>query len=277
MDHFSPACKPTLNCVDGVVRAEGWRQALGPFAEPITRTLWTTTARSTRANAPATRLTQCRKRAAKGIPTPPLANPPSAARNCAPAASPFNGKKFARLDRFDPIAQARRAHSQRQQAAAQKCWNSSDKPEWLDDKAYRGRILARLAEVAVTAVMSALAVSEPYATSIRAGRRIPHPRHWLSLARLVDVSEGGSESLILWLYRDLTGFVRIVFRCDSRVDAKNRNVCQIAVPHHAGPLPQSIRIVWPLGVRIKAQNPCSTSNRMIRKAFPSGMWKSCRP
>jgi hypothetical protein len=37
-------------------------------------------------------------------------------------------------------------------------------------------------------IASALGISEPYATDIRAGRRIPHPRHWMILARLVDSS-----------------------------------------------------------------------------------------
>lgn len=31
-------------------------------------------------------------------------------------------------------------------------------------------------------------LSEPYATDIYAGRRLPHPRHWLTLARLVGVA-----------------------------------------------------------------------------------------
>jgi hypothetical protein len=31
----------------------------------------------------------------------------------------------------------------------------------------------------------------PYAAYIRAGRHRPHPRHWLVLAKLVGVSEGG--------------------------------------------------------------------------------------
>ena len=31
-------------------------------------------------------------------------------------------------------------------------------------------------------------ISEPYATGIRAGKRRPHPRHWLALAQLVAVS-----------------------------------------------------------------------------------------
>jgi CRISPR-associated endonuclease Cas1 len=164
-----------------------WRQALGPLAEWIAHTLWSSASGTSRAKAPATRLTQRRKREAKGIPAPPLPSPPVVARNCAPALSRLNVMKFVRLDMFDPIAQARRADSQRQQAAARKCWNPSDKPEWLDDKAYRGKILTRLAGITVPAIMSAITVSEPYATNIRAGRRIPHPRHWLSLARLVGI------------------------------------------------------------------------------------------
>jgi hypothetical protein len=30
-------------------------------------------------------------------------------------------------------------------------------------------------------------ISEPYAAEIRAGRYLPHPRHWQTLARLVGV------------------------------------------------------------------------------------------
>src|SRR5712692_122370 len=52
-----------------------WRQALGPFAEWISHTLWSTTSQPTRTKAPATRLTQRRKREAKGIPTQRLLNP----------------------------------------------------------------------------------------------------------------------------------------------------------------------------------------------------------
>lgn len=165
-----------------------WRQALGPLAEWIAHTLWSTTPRPSQSKTPATRLTQNRKREAKGIPVQPLATSQIRLVNSVQAASRFTGTKFARLDRFDPIAQARRADSQRQQAAARKSWNSSDKPAWLDEKAYRRKILPRLVGIMVPTIVSALAVSEPYAINIRAGRCIPHPRHWLMLARLVGFS-----------------------------------------------------------------------------------------
>jgi hypothetical protein len=36
--------------------------------------------------------------------------------------------------------------------------------------------------------MTTLGFSKGYAADIRAGRRLPHPRHWPTLARLVGVS-----------------------------------------------------------------------------------------
>jgi hypothetical protein len=65
---------------------------------------------------------------------------------------------------------------------------TSLKPEWLDEKTYREKILPRLSGITVPTIVSALAVSEHYATSIRSGRCIPHPRHWLALARLAGIS-----------------------------------------------------------------------------------------
>jgi hypothetical protein len=39
----------------------------------------------------------------------------------------------------------------------------------------------------VLAIAAGLGVSAPCATEIRRGRRIPHPRHWQSLAQLVGI------------------------------------------------------------------------------------------
>ena len=155
-----------------------WRQALGPFAEWIAQTLWSTSSQPARAKAPATRLTQNRKREAKGIPTTSRIAPAVLREN------PFAVPKPVRLKAHDPIAQARRADTQRRQAAALKAWKPSDKPGWLDEKTYREKIQPRIVGIAIPTIVSALAVSQPHATNIRAGRCKPHPRHWLALARL---------------------------------------------------------------------------------------------
>ena len=67
-------------------------------------------------------------------------------------------------------------------------WDPSDKPEWLDEKAYGEKIQPRLVRVTIPVISSALSVSNPYAADIRAGRHRPHPRHWQTLAQLVGVS-----------------------------------------------------------------------------------------
>jgi CRISPR-associated endonuclease Cas1 len=155
-----------------------WRKALGPFAEWIAHTLWSTTSQSTSPKAPATRLTQRRKREAKGIPTNGLGS--TALRE-----NPLIMPKLVRLSAHDPIAQARRAKGQRRQAAALKTWKASDKPKWLNEEFYREKIQPRLQNIYVPEVQAALSVSKPYALRIRNGSCIPHPRHWLGLARIV--------------------------------------------------------------------------------------------
>jgi len=49
-------------------------------------------------------------------------------------------------------------------------------------------LLCGLAGVAVPAIRAALGVSKPYATNIRAGRCLPHPRHWVKLANLAGIT-----------------------------------------------------------------------------------------
>jgi hypothetical protein len=96
--------------------------------------------------------------------------------------------KPVRLNAHDPIAQSRRAATQRRQAAASKAWNSCDKPEWLDKKYYRTKIQPCLVGITAPTIASTLVVSEPYAANIRAGLCIPHPRHWRTLAALVGLA-----------------------------------------------------------------------------------------
>jgi len=86
------------------------------------------------------------------------------------------------------IAEVRRAATQAKQAEALCRWNPSELPKWLDEDSYRREILPRLCECTVKKIRLSIDVSHPYATLIRRGEKIPHPRHWLLLARLVDVS-----------------------------------------------------------------------------------------
>jgi hypothetical protein len=114
--------------------------------------------------------------------------------HCASCAIPVSRERFVEVARKGRVAshthdaEARRSETQRRHAAEQKAWQPSQQPAWLDEKTYREKIQPRLAGITVPTISTALGISEPYATDIRAGKRRPHPLHWQTLARLVGVS-----------------------------------------------------------------------------------------
>lgn len=93
-----------------------------------------------------------------------------------------------------PESLAKRSDTQRLHKQAIQNWKASDMPTWLTREVYVKRVQPALASVAKSQVRSALGVSEPYSSDIRAGERVPHPRHWEALAKLVGVSVKGEES-----------------------------------------------------------------------------------
>jgi CRISPR-associated endonuclease Cas1 len=189
--------------------APTWGRAVAPFAEWVAQTLWNTTSKLKRERAPATRLTERhRSEAQGGVYTPatkPVPRPQRICRSCgvplkhgrshcAACAGPESSKRMleiARLGRIathSPKAEALRAATRRRHAAALKAWQPSEHPGWLTEDVYLKQIQPALRDSTVSAIASALGVSLPYATDIRAGRRRPHPRHWQALAGLVGVT-----------------------------------------------------------------------------------------
>jgi hypothetical protein len=73
--------------------------------------------------------------------------------------------------------------------AERQSWISSSLPAWLNKDSYAKRIQPLLGSTTNAAIAIALRVSMPYAIDIRRGKRIPHPRHWEVLAKLVGVSD----------------------------------------------------------------------------------------
>jgi hypothetical protein len=109
---------------------------------------------------------------------------------CVPAVNRenlLNQAKLGRIATHSAIAEARRSATQARQAEALRKWNPSDLPTWLDESCYRRDILPRLSKFAVKNIRLAIGVSHPYATLIRRGVSIPHPRHWLPLAELTGI------------------------------------------------------------------------------------------
>lgn len=96
--------------------------------------------------------------------------------------------KLGQIATHSIMAEALRAATQRKQAAATREWDPSTLPKWLDEDYYRREILPRLFELTVKKIRLATDVSYPCATLIKRGGKIPHPRHWLALARVAGVA-----------------------------------------------------------------------------------------
>jgi CRISPR-associated endonuclease Cas1 len=184
-----------------------WGQSVAPIVEKVVRDLSATMRTSSRQMTAATHLTQRHRREAKGISTVSALIPPRPPRlcrtcgdnvtaghkycaSCAVAVRTEDLVKAAQKGRVaaqSSEAQAKRAANRKQNAAAQRAWRQASQPAWLNEKTYRENIQPRLSGITVPALMSALNVSKPYATDIRARRRQPHPRHWLTLTKLLGL------------------------------------------------------------------------------------------
>jgi CRISPR-associated endonuclease Cas1 len=190
-----------------------WSRVVAPIAEWTSRMLWSTARKPARLMLPPTHLTQSHRRQAQGKSNPPIAGPPRPpqlcrtcgakvteehryCQSCAVTVSTqelIKGAQNGRLASHSSEAQANRAEKGRLNTAARRAWLSSDQPAWLNEQSYREKIHPRLAGITVRALASALSVSIPYASNIRSGKREPHPRHWLTIARLVGMAPAPSQ------------------------------------------------------------------------------------
>ena len=186
--------------------APSWARAVAPIAERVARTLSSAIKKQIRSGLPPTRLTQDQRREARPTPAKPseekTVKPMRICRTCGEAlkrgqfyckscALPAGKERFGDVARLGRIAshteeaEISRAKTRQRHAVALKAWDPTALPDWLNEQAYREKIQPRLAEVTVPTIATVLGISGPYATDIRAGRRLPHPRHWPTLAKLV--------------------------------------------------------------------------------------------
>jgi len=185
--------------------APAWAESLAPVVEMVVRML---SAPASSANSAAARQSghAARSTITRRAALQPLrlcrecgtqVNPEHSV--CASCAVPLATDRLAKAARIGrslthaPTAQKRRSKTQRRQAAARRGWLAAKHPAWLDSNAYRARVQPRLAELPYRTIAARLSVSEPYAAAIRAGRRLPHPRHWEALAKLAGVWPGDSR------------------------------------------------------------------------------------
>ena len=185
-----------------------WRRAIAPYAERAAKILWQGRSKRSPFNPLPTRLTQSRRSrtetsaSTSTSPAIPETQPrcpicgavvTTGSRYCVKCVPIVNREnllqqaKLGRIATHSPTAEARRSATQRKQFDAIRKWNPSELPDWLNEKAYRNEILPRLSKLTVKAIRLALDVSHPYATNIRRGAVLPHPRHWIALAKLTGI------------------------------------------------------------------------------------------
>ena len=200
---------PTGNCrlMSGLCTklsetAPTWGKLVAPWAEYVARTLWSRTSQSKGSRSLATPLTQQHRREAKGRASFPTVDAPKPDRLCRGCGKEIRSKRYCSdcavtvvREGFDlgrkaaqrPEFLAKRSATQRAHKQAIQNWKPSDLPAWLTRDVYVKQVQPALASVAKSRIRSALGVSEPYSSAIQAGERVPHPRHWRALARLIGV------------------------------------------------------------------------------------------
>jgi len=73
------------------------------------------------------------------------------------------------------------------QRATQTAWDAEHAGEEYDPAWFTREVLPGLRGVSLTAMARVTGMSTSSASKVRAGRRVPHPRHWELLAELVGV------------------------------------------------------------------------------------------
>jgi len=185
-----------------------WHQFLAPIAEWVSKVLWSTVRHNGRRTQAPTHLTQSNRRDAKGLPhlhhlCHP--HPPRLCRTCGAKVTAgyercasckvtvckeelIKASQKGRLASHSADAEEKRAENRRRNVAAVRAWRPSDQPAWLNKEAYLTMVRPRLPQLALSKIQEVLEVSKGYATQIKSGERIPHERHWKTLAHLVGIS-----------------------------------------------------------------------------------------
>jgi hypothetical protein len=181
-----------------------WARLVAPVAEWAMKEIASTT--RTRRSISPTRLTQSHKRAVKGVEFCP--EPKAAVRQpnmCNVCGTEIGGRQKScaacsltpsterltavaakgLIASHTPDAQAKRSKKHHALHAARREWSASDQPSWLMEEFYVQKMKPKLISQSSRGIARHLNVSLRYVIEIRHGR-VPHPRHWLPLSKLVE-------------------------------------------------------------------------------------------
>ena len=183
-----------------------WARLVAPVAEWATKEIASTT--RTRRSISPTRLTQNHKRAVTGgVCTPKTTAPIRQPNMCNVCGSEIGRRQKScgvcalvpsterltvvaakgLIASHSPEAQAKRSKKHHDLHTARRAWSASEQPSWLTEEFYVQKMKPELVSLSSRGIARHLGVSIRYAIEIRHGR-VPHPRHWLALSKLVESS-----------------------------------------------------------------------------------------
>jgi CRISPR-associated endonuclease Cas1 len=187
--------------------APTWGKLVAPWAEYVSQVLWSRVDRPKTFHRRSTPLTQQHRREAKGRPSFPRIEAPTADRHCRGCGKTIerrnttcsdcamavaterlaSASKLGRIAARSPEARAKHIATHLRHTKASSAWDASKQPAWLTDQLFSEKIQPPLAQASPSAIARRIGVSRWYAGRIREGYR-PHPRHWRALGELVGIS-----------------------------------------------------------------------------------------
>ena len=182
-----------------------WSKLIAPWSELVAERLWASTRKSESYGVP-TRLTNMKRRVARGRPPLPSVNllrlehvcrgcgkkirsDRSHCGKCAiePATKRLvDAARTGRMTAHSPQARSRQGEKQRLHAKARLNWTATRQPAWVTPEVYSANVQPILASLPNSTIAKAIGVSRWYASRIRKGYR-PHARHWKVLAQLAGL------------------------------------------------------------------------------------------
>jgi len=193
--------------------ANTWRRLAAPAAEWVAQAVWNSARSSERdVQVLPTRLTHRRKSEGRGnkfeLRIKPLPRPTKVCevcgaegvrsrycKACAIEAARKNMAQVALMGHSRPKSKRGKDRISKRisdHAVANTWWDPKSLPSWLTEECYAQRIQPLLGSKKIREIAEVMQVSGPYAALIRSGRRQPHPRHWLTLSRLLGLLPGSN-------------------------------------------------------------------------------------
>jgi hypothetical protein len=86
----------------------------------------------------------------------------------------------------------RRGTTQRRQRELNLAWEATEVPE-MSEAEFRARVLPALLAVPTRRIAETIEVTRAYAKTVQTGKRLPHPRHWVTLRDLAATAQSDRE------------------------------------------------------------------------------------